>query len=254
MNEFYVGYLPKAPVGIARRIRAVVVLLFIFAAIAAIVFVRVQRTFAPSVFEYGKVATFEGTIETNPYPILIVTGPGSPEPKVLRYLLVAEGKHGADSQGAAFAGKTVQLRGRKIYRDNQAMIEVVTGSISVMGDSKQPRQASKELGNFELTGEIVDSKCYLGVMNPGNGKVHRDCAVRCLSGGIPPVFATNDFDGRPAILILTDHSKAPLPKEAFLGRVAQPVRIRGGVIQTGDTLFLETKPSAISLLPQAGLP
>jgi len=35
MNEFYVGYLPKAPIGIARRIRAVVVLLFIFAAIAA---------------------------------------------------------------------------------------------------------------------------------------------------------------------------------------------------------------------------
>ena len=57
MNEFYVGYLPKAPVGIARRIRVVVVLLFIFAAIAAIVFARVQRTFAPSVFEYGRVGT-----------------------------------------------------------------------------------------------------------------------------------------------------------------------------------------------------
>jgi hypothetical protein len=249
MNEFYVGYLPKAPSGIARRIRAVVVFLLVFAAIAAIVFARVQRTFAPSVFEYGKLGTFEGIIEASPYPILIVEEPGSAEPGASRYLLVAEGKHGANSQMAAFAGKTVQLRGTKIYRDNQAMIEVVTGSISVMGDSKQRRAASKELGNFELTGEIVDSKCYLGVMNPGYGKVHRDCAVRCLSGGIPPVFATNDFNGRPAILILTDHSKAPLPKEAFLGRVAQPVRIRGGVVQTGDTLFLETEPSAISPLP-----
>lgn len=249
MNEFYVGYLPKAPVEIARRIRAVVVLLFIFAAIAAMVFSKVQRTFAPSVFEYGKVGAFEGTIEATPYPILIVAGGGSTKPGASRYLLVAEGKHGADSQVAAFSGKNVQLRGTKIYRDNQTMIEVVTGSISVMGDSKQARQASKELGNFELTGEIVDSKCYLGVMNPGSGKVHRDCAVRCLSGGIPPVFATNDFNGRPAILLLTDHSKAPLPKEAFLGRVAQPVRIRGGVVQTADTLFLETEPSAISPLP-----
>lgn len=249
MNEFYVGYLPKAPVEIARRIQALVVLLFILAAIAAVVFARVQHTFAPSVFEYGKVSTFEGTIEATPYPILIVAEPGSTEPKASRYLLVAVGKHGADSQVAAFAGKTVQLRGTKIYRDNQTMIEVVTGSISVMGDSKQSRPATKELGSFELTGEIVDSKCYLGVMNPGSGKVHRDCAVRCLSGGIPPAFATNDFNGRPAILLLTDHSKAPLPKEAFLGRVAQPVRIRGGVIQTGDTLFLETEPSAISRLP-----
>lgn len=249
MNEFYVGYLPKAPVGIARRIRAVVVLLFIFAAIAAIVFARVQRTFAPSVFEYGKVSTFEGTIEATPYPILIVPGRGSAESDALRYLLVSEGKHGADSQVATLNGKNVQLRGAKIYRDNQTMIEVVTGSISVMGDSKQPRPATKELGNFELTGEIVDSKCYLGVMNPGSGKVHRDCAVRCISGGIPPVFATSDFNGRPAILVLTDHSKAPLPNEALLGQVAQPVRIRGRVIQTGDTLFLETEPSAISPLP-----
>ena len=47
-------------------------------------------------------------------------------------------------------------------------------------------------------------KCYLGVINPGNGKVHRDCAVRCLSGGVTPVFATNDFNGRPTILVLTD--------------------------------------------------
>jgi hypothetical protein len=248
MSEFYVGYFPKAPIGIAQRIRVIVVLLFIFAAIAASVFAMVQRTFAPSVFEYGKVNTFEGTIEATPYPMLIVVGPGSTGPKASRFLLVAEGKHGADSQVAAFAGKTVQLRGTKIYRDNQTMIEVVTGSISVMGESKQPRPASKELGNFELTGEIADSKCYLGVMNPGNGKVHRDCAVRCLSGGIPPVFATNDFNGRPAILVLTG-LKGPLLKEAFLGRVAQPVRIRGTVIQAGDTLFLETEPSAISPLP-----
>ncbi len=249
MNEFYVGYLPKAPVGIARRIRAVVVLLFIFAAITAMVFARVQRTFAPSVFEYGKVGTFEGTIEATPYPILIVAGPGSTEPKALRYLLVAEGKHGADSQLAAFTGKNVQLRGTRIYRDNQTMLEVAGGSISLKGDPAQSVPSSQELGAFELSGEIVDSKCYLGVMNPGSGKVHRDCAVRCISGGIPPVFATNDFNGSPAILLLTDLDQKPLPKESFLKLVAQPVRIRGKVIKTGETLYMKTQPSAIFPLP-----
>jgi len=249
MNEFYVGYLPKAPVGIARRIRAVVVLLFIFAAITAMVFAKVQRTFAPSVFEYGKVGTFEGTIEVTPYPILIVAGPGSSEPKASRYLLVAEGKHGADSQVAAFNGKNVQLRGTKIYRDNQTMLEVASGSISLKGDSAQSVPSSQELGAFELSGEIVDSKCYLGVMNPGSGKVHRDCAVRCISGGIPPVFATNDFNGTPAILLLTDLDQKPLPKESFLKLVARPVRIRGKVIKTGETLYMTTGPSAIFPLP-----
>ncbi len=249
MNEFYVGYLQKAPVGIARRIRALVLFIVVFSAIAAIVFARVQRTFTPSVFEYGKVGTFEGTIETNPYPILIVVGPGSIGPKVSRYLLVAEGKHGADSQVAAFIGKNVQLRGTKIYRENQMMLEVASGSISLKGESAQSAPPIQELGAFELSGEIVDSKCYLGVMNPGSGKVHRDCAVRCTSGGIPPVFATNDFDGSPGILVLTDLDQKPLPKESLLKLVAQPVRIRGKVVKTGETLYLKTEPSAIFPLP-----
>src|SRR3989441_548490 len=97
-----------------------VVLLFIFAAITAMVFARVQRTFAPSVFEYGKVGTFEGTIEATPYPILIVAGPGSTEPKALRYLLVAEGKHGADSQVAAFTGKNVRSEERRVGKEGRS--------------------------------------------------------------------------------------------------------------------------------------
>ncbi len=249
MNEYYVGYLPKAPSGIARRIQAVVVFLLVFSAVGAMVFARVQRTFAPSVFEYGRLGTFEGTIEASPYPILIVAGPGSAELGASRYLLVAEGKHGADSEVAAFTGKNVQLRGTKIYRDNQTMLEVASGSISLKGDSAQSVPPSQELDAFELSGEIVDSKCYLGVMNPGSGKVHRDCAVRCISGGIPPIFATNDFNGSPAILLLTGLDLKPLPKESFLKLVAQPVRIRGKVVKTGETVYLKTEPSAISSLP-----
>jgi hypothetical protein len=76
------------------------------------------------------------------------------------------------------------------------------------------------LGEFDLVGEIVDRKCYLGNMNPGNGKVHRDCAVRCLSGGILPVFATNDFNGSPAVLLLTGPNQKRLPREALLDRRA----------------------------------
>ncbi len=249
MSEFYVGYLPKAPAGIARRVRTAVAMLFFLATIGAIAFASVQRGFAPSAFEYGKERKFEGVIEQRPFPTLIVVQPGSADAGSSRYLLVAAGKHGADQQIAGFAGKKVQLRGTLIYRENQKMIELVSGSIAALGDAGQARSVTKDLGTFELTGEIVDGKCYLGVMNPGNGKVHRDCAVRCLSGGIPPIFATNNFNGSPAVLLLAGSNQKPLSKEAFLGRVAQPLRIRGRVTQNGDTLFLETEPSAISSLP-----
>jgi hypothetical protein len=147
---------------------------------------------------------------------------------------------------AAYVGKSVRLRGKLIYRDDQKMIVLSRGSIAVLGEPQQNQVAPKNLGEFDLVGEIVDSKCYLGNMNPGNGKVHRDCAVRCLSGGIPPVFATNDFNGSRAVLLLTGRNQKRLPREAFLDRIAQPMRIRGRVTQTGDTLLLETESSAIS--------
>ena len=249
MNEFYVGYLPKAPAGIARRIKNLVAIVLVLGAIAAIAFARVQKTFALSTFEYGKERTFEGVIETRPFPALVTNGFGATDTQTKRYLLVATGKRGADSQVQPYLGRTVRLRGTLIYRDNQSMIELVKDSVSVVADAHQVRAPATDLGTFDLTGEIVDSKCYLGVMNPGNGKVHRDCAVRCLSGGIPPIFATNDFRGSPAILVLSDVAGKPLPKQAFLNLVAQPVRVHGKVLKAGDTLFLETEPQGISALP-----
>jgi hypothetical protein len=245
MTEFYVGSLPKAPSGIARKMKVVIVVLFAAATTSAIGFAAVQRTYARSFFESGKIRTFYGIIEASPYPTLL-SSPDTADSSALRYLLVAKGKHGADRQVAAYVGKTVRLRGTLIYRDDQKMVVLSGGSIAVLNDAQQNQVAPKNLGEFDLVGEIVDSKCYLGNMNPGNGKVHRDCAVRCLSGGIPPVFATNDFNGSPAVLLLTGPNQKPLPKQAFLDRVAQPMRIHGRVMQIGNSLFLETESSAIA--------
>jgi hypothetical protein len=249
MNEFYVGYLPKAPAAIAKRIKTLIAIVLVLGAVAAITFASVQKTFAPSTFEYGNERNFEGVLESSPYPTLVVAASGAGDHKPTRFLLAAAGKHGADSQVQRYAGKTVRLRGTLIYRDNQSMIELVKDSIFMLADTDQVLAPPIDWGTFDLTGEIVDSKCYLGVMNPGNGKVHHDCAVRCLSGGIPPIFATNDFRDIPAILVLTDAAGKPLPKQTLLNLVAQPVRVHGKVLQTSNTLFLETEPAAISALP-----
>jgi hypothetical protein len=248
MTEFYVGYLPKAPVGIARRVKTLIAILIVLGAGAAITFAHVQKPFAPSTFEYGKERTLEGVLEANPFPTLVTAGSAGGG-KAVRFLLVVPGKHGADSLVRPYAGKTVRLRGSLIYRDNQSMIELVQDSVIVVQDGGSVPAPTTDLGTFDLTGEIVDSKCYLGVMNPGSGKVHRECAVRCLSGGIPPIFATNDFRGLPATLVLTDAIGKPLPKQAFLQLVAQPVRIHGRVMQKSETLFLETEPAEILPLP-----
>ncbi len=111
------------------------------------------------------------------------------------------------------------------------MIEVLPGSIQPGGASAAALTA--DLGAVQLTGEIVDSKCYFGVMNPGNGKVHRDCAARCISGGIPPAFLVRDAEGRLTTLLL-----ARITPE-LAEHIAEPITLRGRLLRSEGRLILQ---------------
>jgi hypothetical protein len=123
------------------------------------------------------------------------------------------------------------------------MLELEPGSIRPAG---LPVDAGpdEDLGPVTLTGEIVDSKCYSGVMNPGQGKVHRDCAVRCLSGGIPPAFLARDAAGQLRAPLLAGPGGRKLKRE-ILDMVAEPVRVRGRLRRSAGLLILEADPAAI---------
>jgi hypothetical protein len=49
----------------------------------------------------------------------------------------------------------------------------------------------------------MDIKCFLGVVRPATGRVHRGCAVRCPSGGAPPALLVLDEQGNGVALLLT---------------------------------------------------
>src|SRR5438445_11538997 len=111
MNDFYVGYLPKAPTALASFVRKVIVVLGLLAATAAVVLVVGQMPFANSTFEYGKLRNFEGVVVTRPFSTLLVSRPGEigQQDKYSRYLLVAPGKNGADHIVAGVDGKQVRF-------------------------------------------------------------------------------------------------------------------------------------------------
>ena len=234
-EEFYIGYAPRPPRRIARTIFRVVVGLNALAATVALVLLLVQRPFARSTFEFQQYREFAGELELKPYPALLVVRPGGNE--YSRYLLVAPGKHGADAEVRSFAGKAVHLRGSLIYRDGQTMVELVPGSVKVL--KKEPGVVSfATVGEVTLTGEIVDSKCYLGVMNPGRTKVHRDCAARCISGGIPPAFVTAD-----GFYLLVGGDGRSVRHEV-LDWVGETIEVTGTVQRSGETLILRTEPTS----------
>ncbi|MCI0352767.1 MAG: hypothetical protein L0Z53_25375 [Acidobacteriales bacterium] len=237
-GEFYIGYLPKAPAGLARFVKHTVVTLAVSVIALAVLLVVAQNPFAASVFEFGKNSTFEGTIRAHPYPTLLVARPAgsSQDASFSRYLLVAPGKHGADQLVAPFDGQHVKLEGQLIYRDANTMIEVVPGSISPLERTEPTIASAEDLGEATLTGEIVDTKCYLGVMNPGSGKVHRECAARCISGRVPAGFVVRDT---AKVYLLTDTAGRPLDR-SMIRVVGEPLTIRGRILKSGETLFLAT--------------
>ena len=118
------------------------------------------------------------------------------------------------------------------------MLEVT--SVQAIGEGQPPR-AEVVMDRLTLSGEIVDSKCYLGVMNPGSGKVHRDCAVRCISGGAPPSFIARDAAGVLKVMLLTGADARTLNADV-LDFVAEPLKITGTLVRRGDTLVLRAEP------------
>ena len=241
-EEFYVGYLPQAPRRLRKWLRNVCVALICVAVLVALLLIFGLQKLPLSVFEFQQYREFEGIIQTTPYPTLLVKNGNS----LAQYLLVAEGKHGADVTG--FAGQNVKLKGTRIYRDGMTMIEVVSGSIQAINSSANANLSADDLGSFTLVGEIVDSKCYLGVMNPGNTKVHRECAVRCISGGIPPLLIARDSNGNKVALQLVSVKGEPVNQE-ILDLVAEPVAITGQVIRTGEQLILKADPKTYQRVP-----
>jgi hypothetical protein len=254
MSDFYVGYLPKAPPALARFLRRVVVALGLLAAVVVLLLVTGQMPFANSTFEYGKVRSFEGTIVLRPYPVLLVARPGQVVPSDARseYLLVAPGKHGADDLAGSFDGRQVRLQGQLIYRDDKTMVELVPGSIVASGGAAADQEPLQDMGPTTVSGEIVDSKCYLGVMNPGQGKVHRDCAARCLSGGIPPIFVSAERVSAEGVsaergeqYLLLDMNGNALGHDDLREFIAESVSVEGEVLERGKTLFLKIDPRAL---------
>jgi hypothetical protein len=252
-DEFYIGWEAKAPAGVGARVRWTVVLLLALVAGLGAMLSLAQRTIGVSVFEWGKVKSFSGILTSRPYPHLLVPRPGTGNgpPAFSSYYLVKPFKFGLDAETAGrFDGKSVSLKGTLIYRGGQTMIEVVTDSIRASDSFALPEGERAggvpspnpiRLGRKTLVGEIVDSKCYLGVMNPGALTTHRACAIRCISGGIPPVLLVRQTNGSALYLLLVSPDGRPVNKQV-LNMVAEPVEITGEVERQGELLMLRADP------------
>ena len=161
-----------------------------------------QRNPGPGVWETANSVTLDGMIVANPYPMLL------PEDGSAGVLLVGIGKVGPPEGVTSLVGGCASVTGYPLERDDMRMLEVQSAE-SMNRSTQFGRRSVQELGEHMFVGEILDSKCYLGAMKPGDGLGHRACAILCIRGGIPPMLSWQDDSGRSryALVIGPDGSR-----------------------------------------------
>ena len=244
-DEFYIGYESTMPPRMARRVLGAALALLALAVMIPLLLLAVQGRFSTGLFEYGTTRTFEGRLVEFPYPALDLAGTGAAP---AFYWLVGPGKHGAADLVRGLDGRVVRLQGTLIERDGDAMLQIEVGSvISVRGDGDTKSSAPVRVRTLTVTGELVDSKCHLGVMKPGEGPLHRDCAVRCLLGAVPPMIVVRSSSGIARRLALVDETGRPFFSD-FSSLAGRPLTIRGTLLAQGARNLLAARVAEIEIL------
>ncbi len=255
-NSFFIGWQDEAPKPYAKAVRRFVSAAVILVLLTAVLLVLSQRGFVDSVFELGKLSTHEGILVKAPVPMLKVPigKDANGNTQYNSMILIGFGKFGAEStladieeiQEQNLDGKTVKLEGTLIHYQGKKALELTQGVDAFAGfGANQGIYSLKrtDIGTVSLRGEILDPKCALGVMKPGYGKPHRSCAVRCLSGGIPPILRVANKNGETNYCIVVGED-GQLANEKLLDYVADQVQLCGRLEEQDDWLVLYTDPQS----------
>ena len=86
-------------------------------------------------------------------------------------------------------------------------------------------------------------------MKPAEGKIHKSCAIRCISGGVPPVFRqpTGKTDQPYDYFLVVDESGESI-NQAVLPFVGEPVSAAGKTANFLDWKILYINPSNLNIL------
>jgi hypothetical protein len=219
MDDFFIGYDPPMPRTLARFTRRVVGAFALGGLGVAVLLAREHVRLDGGTFAYGNPTTITGRLVARPYPHVF----DDRTPAAPATLLVATGKHGADTMASGLDGRHVHVTGARIARHGRQMTEVRAGAIVATGRAATIRgeaiahseRAHPAMGAaVVLDGEIVDTKCYLGVMVPGEGHAHAACAALCVRGGIPPALLVRTSEGGRNLYLLETPSGEPIGADA----------------------------------------
>jgi hypothetical protein len=241
-NEFFVGYL-KAPQSIVSFYKIVIpIILLISVAVGGGLSLN-QQSAGKGVAELSNESTMSGYLTLDPYPVLHYVGKGKRS-----VILVDRFKKSANELLQPYVNQWITVSGLPIVRGDWTMLQVsADADVQLVSSNTEFEVVDHYLGEVTFEGEIIDSKCFLGVMKPGGGKVHRACARLCLLGGVPPMLAVkNKLGERLGYLLMNeDGSSASIP---LSDKVAVPVKLSGTLLQRGELQYVRLNGDDVQLL------
>ncbi|MFT6337229.1 MAG: hypothetical protein ACI86M_003064 [Saprospiraceae bacterium] len=249
-DEFYVSYIDGSLGAKTKRtLKRFAISVVAFIAIGALVFSFAQNPFKNSSFELTSSTKITGTYHESPYPMLRVDLAGN---EFKNILLLGFGKSSANpflerlkSEVKDLNGKTISIEGNLIFYNGKTLIQITNNEkVTLESETIKSLPNKEQISTMTLEGEIIDPKCYFGVMKPGRGKIHRSCAVRCISGGIPPVLVTTDDNNISKYYLLTDLKGEPINKD-ILPYIGKPSKIKGVVEKMEDWYVMKIDVSDI---------
>ncbi len=251
-KPFFVGYLDM-PDQLKKFYWPLGIVMMLISLSMGYTLASAQKSSATASWDTSQTETVQGFLQVAPYPVLHRVDPDNPK-ETQSILLVQQGKYSADAVALPFHNQFVTVRGFPIRHGGWSMLEI-TGEGDIQLDKEGEASSigklaglvtPASLGSVSLSGEIIDSKCYLGVMKPGEGTVHRACAEVCLLGGMPPMLVVRGHDNQRYGYILTNADGTSVSAEyaASAGHLRQ---VKGALIRMGDLLYIELQDSASSV-------
>jgi len=252
-DEFYVSYIDGSLGAKTKRtLKRFAIASILIIIVSALLFSFSQKPFKNASFELLSETKIIGTFHENPYPMLRVEISKNTFKNIL---LLGFGKSSANpfleklqAEVKDLNGKQLSIEGNLIYYNGKTLIQITDDEkVILIGASKTAIPQKEVVSKMTLQGEIIDPKCYFGVMKPGKGKIHRSCAVRCISGGIPPVLATTDENNISEYFLITDLKGQPI-NEKVLPYIGKPSEITGIVEKMEDWSIIKISTKNIKII------
>lgn len=255
MNDFFIGWQKEIPSPFLSVLKRVIYITILLITGLAIILVRYQNQYEGGHFNKYEITEIEGILRSNPLPLLEVTK----DSKTQYIVLVSPGKFGAEkslfnNNDSAIYDRIVSMKGKLISRQGYTLLEVM--NFNLLNPNHERIKNTNQLipkGSIQLTGEIADPKCFLGVMRPGYGATHRDCAIRCISGGITPMLYTSHKNGSKEYYLLIN-PEHPSITEGIIPYVADQVSVCGELSQLGEWNIFSPDLKTISRIQKDQLP